>query len=251
MSTKTWFVAYFAVYLAVGIAIIVTVGPRGFSEEYLAQFGDEHEHYLEVTRGTEYRLWKERPHLHPLDASLEQDVAFVQRYEGREAFQAEQARRKLFDTLFDFFNFLMVTYLIVHFARRPLARFLDERIEETRARVAEAEQARADALQARAEAEARIGGLATEAAALAERNAALIEEDRQKLEDFTRLGLSEIDQEAEQRRQAEVLAAKRQVRAELVEQAVQQLLERYAAEATPERVTRLTRQFAAELEKRA
>jgi F0F1-type ATP synthase membrane subunit b/b' len=251
VSTKQWFIAYFAVYLVVGITIIQTVGPRGFTEEYIAQYGHEHEHYLEIIKSDEYELWSQRPNLYPMSAELQGKIDFVERYEGREAFQTEQARRGRFDMLFDFFNVIMVAYLMVHFARRPLMGFLDGQIQETRERVQLAEQAHAESLQLRTETEARISGLSAETVELAKHNSVLMEEERRKFEDFTRLGLHEIDQEAAQRRNAEVLAAKHRIREELIAQAVEKLTARYKVEASPERVTKLTAEFVRQLEKRA
>jgi len=245
---KRFFLIYFAVYLVVGLAINFIYGPPGLSSEYLQQGTNQadHERYLSVVKSDDYKLWKERPNLHEPPAGVD----FVAEYEQRPAFQAEDRRRATYTLLMETWNFLMVTYLIVHFARKPLGGFLDEQIDVIRQKLQAGEAARTEATERYEHAQQKYDSIGDEIAEEERYKVAQIQREREEIEQLTADNLAEIDRATEDRKREEEHLAVLRVKEELVNEAIAAVTEQIKKAPAAADDAELISQFVEELEKR-
>lgn len=243
---KRFLLIYFIVYIIVGITIIVAFGPAGYSKEYMAEFKADHDHYIEVIKSDEFKLWKENDRLN----EKPQGADFVATYESNPKFVQEQSRRMYFDYFFDFFNFGMVVYLMVHFARKPLCKLLDEQIAALKEKLDRAAKARAEAVKRKNEAQNAYDSLDEELAKLDKEKMDNIDQDNVRIETLASETLAQIDSETEDRKQEEEQKAAMLLKKELITSAIDMIAEKAKAEPLPEDNAELIGQFIAELEKR-
>ena len=246
---KRFLLLFFAIYVAGAVAIIVLFGPPGYSGAYMEQYKDAHQHYLEIVKGSEYKRYIERPELHPAEGTFANDVAFVEEYESREAFQQEQRRVYLFNLLFEFYNAAAVVLIAVRFGRKPFLKFLDEKIDEIRRRIRKSEETRARAAKQKAEAAAKLNGLEDEKSQIEAQTDEAIRAEKETLEAMTEEVLQHIAIETEERRQREERQAAMQMKAEIVKRSVNRLAERLRDELTESEQAALVDQFVSRLER--
>lgn len=246
--TKRFFLIFFAVYVVGAAAIIVLYGPARYSRAYMDQYEDEHQRYLEITKSEAYKLHRQRPALHPAEGKLADDVAFVEEYESREAFQQEQRRIFLFNLLFDVYNSVAGVVIIVWFGKEPLLNFLDEKIDDVRRRIKRSEDARAQAAKQKAEAESKLQGLAEEKQRIEAQIDEAIQTEKQGIAAFTEQNLKLIAVETEERKQREARQAAMQMKTEIVDRSVNRLSERLRKELTDADQAALVEQFVTRLE---
>ncbi len=222
---KKFLIIFFGVALVIWIGANVALGPPGYSRAYLDQYQNEHEHYLEIIKSSYYKLYSERPHLHPVDGKdapqgFAHQVDFVKKYEGREAFIQEQHRRHLYELFFEFFNTGLVVVLIWRFGRKPLLNLLDSRIADLRERIESAAQARKAAEDRRRKAEMQISQIAEEKARVAEETRERIQRELGQLEEANELSLKLMGEELADRKDRIYQNARVQVKEELVKRAI-------------------------------
>ena len=223
---KRYLLVFFALYLGGAVLGNVLLGPPGYSKAYMSNYRAEHDHYLEIVKSGAYKIWKERPHLHELDADK---IGFVNQYEASPEFRAERKRQTQYRLFFSFFTTLAVTVLAVHFGHRPLMAFLDAQIAEVRAKIEHAEQARNDAASRKQAAEAQVAQLPAQRDAIGRETAALAAREQAAIEETTRLTLERIERETEDRKLEEEHAAALRLKEELVDEAIRLFITRYRA----------------------
>ena len=241
-----------AVALVVWIGGNVLIGPPGLSRRYLADHEDAHNRYIEIIKGDAYKLYDERPALHgPASAGappgFAQDIAFVEHYEANPLFQAEQRRVARYGLFFDFFNAALVVVIILRFARKPLLNLLDKKVAEVRDRIESAAQARQAAEERQRRAEHQLANLDDDRERIDEETARRLEHEMAELQQANERSLALLWQEMADRKHQEIVAAKQQVKRELVNETIKRLVERYRAEQSPEREAELIDQFVRDL----
>ena len=287
MSAKKKLLLFFGAYLVAAVVWASLYGPPGLSEAYLSTPYEEdsagdtafdayakiarahipsrtnrvvHEHYLEVVKSDAYKRWIQRPEeaviraeyernpaLTPAHDRLMAGVKFVEEYEARPAYLAEQHRTAAFHYFFEFFNALAVVVLVVMFAARPMATFVEDAIRRVSDRIRRATEAREEAAARKAAAEQQLAGLDKEKKRIASQTDALIEQGVDEIRGATDNAVAQLDEEAEQRKQAELKQAIMDMKRELVTESIRLLAERLRASASSEGQTEYVRRFADEL----
>lgn len=222
---KKFLLIFFGVALVVWIGANAVLGPPGYSRAYLDEYQTEHEHYLEITKSPYYKLYAERPALHPPDGEeaphgFAEQVAFVEHYESREAFAIEQHRMHRYELFFEFFNAGLVVVLIWRFGRRPLANLLDAKIADLRERIESAAHARKTAESRLRKAETQLSQIPEEQARVAEQTQERIKRELAQLEEANELTLKVLSQEMADRKDRIQQSGRTRVRRELVKLAV-------------------------------
>ena len=246
-AAKSFLIKYAAIYLVVGITLIVTLGPPGFTKDYTAKFGADHDRYLEIVKSDDYKLWKENSNVNDTPEGAD----FVAEYEVRPEFLSETARRGKFNLIFDFFNFFMVLYLMVHFGRGPLASFLDAQIDLIKEKLGRVEKARTEAADRKAQATATLGSLEEQKVEFAKDKDERIARDKRESEEQTQELFAQLAAETEDRKHEEEHKAAMLVKKELVTQAIEALAKEIKANPSAEDNAALLGQFIAQLEKRS
>jgi len=257
MSPAKRFLLIFAIVsLGVWIGANLLLGPPGLSRPYLRQYKQGHERYIEITKSLPYKLYSERPHLHGPGSpgapqGLAENIAFVEQYEANPAFQAEQRRIGVYGLFFDVFNAALVVVILVRFARKPLLNFLEEKAAHVRERIESSAGARGAAEERLRRAEDQLAHVEDERARVAAETARRLEHEMAELKRANERSLALLWQELADRKHQEIVAAKQQVKRELVSETIKRLEERYQAEQSPEREADLIDQFVRDLEARA
>ena len=228
---KRFLLIFFGVYVGVGLLANFAAGPPGLSKAYLAQYKVEHERYLEIVKGDEYKLHVQRPVLHPVDPAVK---TFVEAYEGREEFKQEKRRQAGYQFFNELFTCIMLTVLAVRFGWKPLVKFLDDQVALVRAKIAEAERGRADAAGRKQAAQDTLDRLPEEQARTVRETDAVIAQEQAEFEAMTQATLERIDREVEERKREEEEAAAYRVKQELLNQVTDLLAQRYLAGASAE-----------------
>jgi len=243
------------VAFVVWIGMNVWMGPPGLSRDYLAKHDEEHDHYLDIIKSDEYKLYEQRPALHDPhgpDAPPEfaKDLALVEHYEANPEFQAEEHRIHRYGLFFDFFNAALVAILIVRFARKPLIDFLAAQAAGVRERIETAAQERQEAQQRRQRAEGKLAHLDEERERVAEETARRLDQELADLKEANERSAALLSRELADRKRQEVVAAHERVKRELVDETIERLAERCRAEQSAEREAQLVDQFVRDLEAR-
>lgn len=248
-SAKLFLIAFFGVYLVGSIALNALLGPPGFSKSYLAGHKAEHERYIGISKSDEYKRYLERPHLNPPPPALVEDFGFADEYASTDAYRAELRRRGIYELLFDLFRVGMVALLVARFARKPLAAFLDEQIENVRERTAKTDHDTqlADARLASAEQKKREIEAEREALYADARERARLESLR--IEEMTAQAMARLKTEEADRLNHERLLVRRAMKKELVEEASRILVERYEASRSDRSEAPLLARFIEQMER--
>jgi F0F1-type ATP synthase membrane subunit b/b' len=219
---KAFLIGFVVVYLIAGISINAVLGPPGMSKEFLEKYKTEYGRYTEVKKKDEYKLWNERPNLHPLDQALADDIAFI---ETNPEFHKEEKRRNQYDLLFDFFNAGMLIILIVRFSRKPVAALLDGMVAQVQTELNKAEGALRESKQQMSDAETKMNDLEKEEAKLAAQTINRIS----KADEANRMQngqiLSVLNRETQDRMKHEQTLARQAIKNELVEKVIEELAE--------------------------
>ena len=260
MSGKKFLLILFSSALVVWIGGNVILGPPTFSAEYKEKYGQEHERYIEISKNSSYKLYLERPEIHGpesagADPHLAEYIEFMEMYEARDEFHAEEARLHKYEYFFELFNAAIVVILCVFFARKPMANMLDEKIGELKEKLATAAEARASSEARKAEVEDKLSQLSEEEKKVTTATALRLQEEQAALEQSNTEALERIRQEIEDRKREEWLAAERLVREELVGQSIAKLQAQYGAalegEGAAAQQAQVMEQFMADLEARS
>jgi len=247
--TKRYLLKYAIVYIIFASAGLYFLGPPGLSAAYMKKHDLDHERYLEVVKSEPYILYKENPELHPLPEHLAKEETFVEQYESNPQYKAEEWRLMWFGLYFETFNALALIILAVHFSKKPLLAFLDDKRAEIRTRIDTAEKARLDAETQRLEAEKQVAKLDEERQAIASQGNDLVTKVAQDMNAETETILRQIDKEVEDRKHMEEQRARMQMKSDIVTRAMESLERQLLEEASEERLTALLQEFAQELER--
>lgn len=259
MNPAKKFLLILATVAIVGcIAINVAFGPPTLSRPYLDQYKVDHDHYLKIIKSDPYKLHSERPTLHVPDdpnAITSQDLAFVETYLQGDDFKAENHRITIYDYLFDFFNAALVLVLIVRFAKKPIANFLDEQIASLREKMNRAKTERQTAETRRQDAETQIELIPHEQERIDDETKAQLTRDFAVMEEDSKKNIALLERERKDRINEEELAAEKAVKRELVDQAINRIVSRYtqktAASTNADHQSNLIGQFVRDLESKS
>jgi hypothetical protein len=69
-NIKKFLLLYVGIYIGASIVMNLVLGPVGFSEGYLEEYGDAHDRYNEAIREPGYKRWTERSDLVQPDEAL-------------------------------------------------------------------------------------------------------------------------------------------------------------------------------------
>lgn len=263
------------VYFALGTAILIFFGPPGLSSAYRQQYQDDHTRYLAVTKSQPYTLFEElkpmagngrkyssvetlvdslfaeHPEFTISKKEFIEGIEFVEAYEQRPAFHHEEVRREWFGILFDWLNTLGVAVLVVRFASKPLGDLLDRRVAAVHSKLQKSREGREQAAQRLTTAKSQVDGLDGVTARLRQEGEDEWREITAQIEEDTRRGIAQLDRDGETRKSEEENLAAKQLREDLVREAINVFAERYAQRRSPEQEAHLIDGFIAELEQKA
>ena len=271
---KRFLLIVFGVALAGWIALVWLLGPSGYSKEYLSGTftfdGREmtrkvaHDHYLIIVKSLPYKLYAQRPHLHPPEPGpdpeklmagiqhlTEGEVDFVEAYESQEAFQREKFRQYWFKFGYRFFNMVLIFVLIGRFGKAPILNWLDAQVAAENATMDNAAGMRAEAEDRLQRAENSIANIPAARERIEAETRDRIARELEVLEEANQQSLAIARQEVEDRKRKEELAAALLVKKELVEQSIARVADHLRDEDSAARQAGWLTQFAAELERRA
>ncbi|MFP4500574.1 MAG: hypothetical protein ACLFTT_06195 [Candidatus Hydrogenedentota bacterium] len=271
---KRFLLIFFGGAFLAWLALVLLFGPSGYSSAYMEgtfEFDgreiprqEAHDEYLIIIKSLPYKLYDQRPHLHPpeperdpekdragIEHITEREARFVEAYEAQEAFQRENTRRGWFEFLYRALNVILIVILIWYFGRPPLKRWIEAEVNSERATLDEAAQARSAAEERLAKAQESVDNLPEEREQVAADTQAQITRELEQVEEANQQSLALARQEVEDRKRNEELAAAYLVKKELVYQSIDEVIERLRKESTPERQSAWLRQFLSELEHRS
>lgn len=253
-DTKKFLKLYFSVAIGVWAVLAFTVGPGDLSCDYRREYKEDHDRYLQIIKSVPYKRYEQRPHLNEageegIPEDIAEQVAFVKEYESREEFQHEKFRSSFYTAFFKWFNAFLVVWLAWRLGKAPLLRVLDNQISELRDKIAAARNAREAATERKKAAAAKLDHMTEEDnRVLAEAEERLARETAD-LEEQQQRRLEIMNRELEDHKAEEEHAALMAVKAELVNKAVDELLQRYQASNDAALQTKLVDAFTADLEK--
>ena len=245
---KRFLIVYFVAYLVLcGLGIALFKSPS-FSGAYLAKYKAEHEQFHSIIKSAPYKLWKERPALHPPDTALQAKIDFVEEYEERPEFKAEEHRLGLYRLYFKWMNAIMFIWLVVHFARKPLCDFLDAKIAEIRTTIEQAERQREEAARKFVEVQEKLKTFPGLAAEIHQKADADIEVNLQHVSEEGKLSEHQLVVEIDDRKREDWHNAATTIRHELVNQALTRVEERYRTEPSLKNLEHSVDEFVSVLE---
>jgi F0F1-type ATP synthase membrane subunit b/b' len=246
MNVKRFLAVLLAVYTLGGVVIIALWGPPGYTRAYMDRYEHEHETYLEIIKSKEYKLYSQRPHLHPLP---DETYAFLDSYTANADFIAENHRMHRYHLAFQFFNAAALIVLVTPLARKPLLNFLDGQIAQVRERIDKTERASRSAAELKKAAQARYDEIPAQADTIRTQAKAHLASELEAMEIRTQRALAHLDEEAELRKALEERRGRMTIKRELVNAALSQFAEQYRAAITDEKEEGRLAEFTASLEK--
>ena len=255
-DVKKFLKVYFSVAIGVWAIFAFTLGPGDLSCNYKREFKDDHDRYLQIVKSIPYKHWVQRPELNqpgmegvPEDFTQDQ-LDFVKEYESRETFRKENFRSSTYTQLLKLFNTILVIWLAWHLGRKPLLRLLDNQISDLKDKIAAARNAREAAAQRKRTAAEKLEHVAEDdKRILSEADERLVRETAE-LEEQQQLRMEIMKRELEDHKAEEEHAVLMAAKAELVNNAVDELLQRYKASDSVELQSKLVDAFTADLEKK-
>ena len=252
---KKFLKLYFSVAIGVWAIFAFTLGPGDLSCNYRREYKEDHDRYLQIIKSVPYKQWEQRPALHQpgmegMPENFQEQIDFVQAYESREEFQKEKFRSTFYTQFFKWFNAFLVVWLAWHLGKAPLLRLLDNQIHDLKEKIAAAKNAREAAAQRKRAAAEKLERVSEDdARILAEADERLARE-AEEMEEQQQLRLEIMKRELEDRKAEEEHAVLMAAKAELIDNAVDELLQRYKDVDSPELQAKLVDAFTADLEKK-
>ena len=231
---KKFLKVYFAIAIGVWLVMAILFGPGDLSCEYRREYKEEHDRYLQITKSEPYKRYVQRPELNQpgmegMPPNFAEQVAFVQEYELRPEFRRERLRSSFYTVFFQFFNAFLVIWIVWKLGKAPLLKMIDDQIHGMREKIAAIQNARDAAAARRSAARGKVDHVADdEERILAEADERLARETAE-LEEVQQRRLAIMERELEDRKQEELHAALMQMKEELVNHAVDEVLQRYRA----------------------
>jgi len=255
-DTKKFLKLYFGLAIIVWLAVSIFLGPPGLSSEYSSQYKADHDRYLNITKSVPYKRWAQRPELNApgmegVPPTLEKDIAFVRDYTGRPEYQSETRRIFLYSLVMRFFTFILVIWIVWKLGKPPLLKLIDDKILELRGKIAAEENAREAAAQRKQAAQGKLERAKDEEHRIMTEAEERLDKEEAQLEYAHQQRLELMTRELEDRKHEEVHAAMMQVKAELVNHAIDELLKTYKEKADETLHAALIDGFTADLERHA
>ena len=245
---KRFFSIYVVAYVALCVLGLVLFKSPTFSGAYLAKYKADHEQFHSIIKSEPYKVWKERPALHPPDAALKAKIDFVTEYEERPEFKAEEQRVGHYRFYFKWMNAIMFIWMVVHFARKPLCDYLDAKIAEIRTTIEQGERKREEAARKYVEVQEKLKTFPGLAAEIQKKADADIEVNLQHISEEGKLSEHQLTVEIEDRKREEWHNAALTIRHELVVQALDRVEERYRTEPSLKNLEHSVDEFVSVLE---
>lgn len=234
--TKQYFYKVTAIY-AIGTVIgLLCFGSPGLSKAYLKGHEQDHKRYLTIIKSEEFKIYEERPALHPLEGKLKEDAEFVEHYRENKDFEHEESRIWWFVEYFKVLNSAVFVCYLVGLVGKPLLKYLDEQIATIRNNFAEAEKARAEAARLKAEAETKMATWAESEERIRAESEAAVAKHLARIQEEGEAAKALLARQTEDRKQAELYSAAKAIKADLVEEALRELEDRYKNELTIEKL---------------
>ena len=230
-----------------GLGLNFLFGPPGFSGDFLDEYKDEVDAYIEITKSPEYKLWNENPERHPPDDALSASIAFVDEFQSNPAFQSELTRRARYESSTDWFNFAMLLILVVGLSRKPVARLVKRMVTAERERIEDVENKRAAAARRKLKAEQKLEKIAEERAKADLQVAQRIAQETQLVQSSTADALLLVSQELEDRKKQAQYEARQRLKAMMADEAVRILEQRFREQGSAAQDEALIDQFLADL----
>ena len=155
--------------------------------------------------------------------------------------------RRLYEKLMTFWNFFVILFTMVHFARKPLLEFLDKRARDIKQELDDIAERRRESEEDLRAAMDRLGGLDGESEQIRRRAAETAEKTRKALREETESTMERLEEAREKERQQIYKRARKQMQTYLVNRAVKQAEAILREETEPEAQERLIRRFIEEL----
>ncbi len=256
-ETKTFLKRYFAVAFGVWLLFAITLGPGDLSCAYRAEYREDHDRYLNVIKSEPYKRYLQRPHLNepgmegvPESFTWEQ-VDFVKDYEGSDEFRRERLRSTFYTVFFQFFNAGLVVWLAWRLGKAPLLKLIDDQIHDLRDKIAAVRNTREAAADRKNAAAEKLAKMDEEDKRIVAEAEARLARETAELEEKQKRRLDIMHREMEDRKKEEAHAALMAAKAELVDQAVDELLQLYRAADNETLQAQLIDGFTADVEKQA
>ena len=210
----------------------ILMGPAGLSKDYLEVFGDQHDEYLEIIKSQEYKLYRQRPHLHEpglphVPENFAQQLNFVETYLAQPEYQSELRRMHIYEVFFNVFNSLILIAILWRFARQPLLQFLDSGLERLQKRMESSSEERRKSELRLLEAKEKLGHVDEERAKVLAETEQRLNRELEALQEMNEQSLTMLDLEFSDRKQHEYHTAAMQVKSDIVNEAITQLENRY------------------------
>lgn len=230
----------YVVGIAIGLALFKS---PSFSSEFRSEHGKELDRHFAIAKSAPFKLYEERPQLHPLEGKQLEDAEWVEEFRETEAFLHEEHRIALYVRFFNVLNSVVFVLYLIAMVGKPLIGYLDAQIVAIRQRLDDAAAARADADARKDAAQAQMDGWAGDEAKLQAEADAEIERRLAEIAAGERDATATLERQTEDRKQAELHLLERTIRKELVSEAIARLEERYKAEVSAEELSRSVDQF--------
>lgn len=227
---KRFLLISLAIYTVLSGAGLFFFRSANLSRKYLSQNQAAHDRFVDITNDPAFQLFRERPHLYPPEDPRHEQLAFVQAYQARPEYRAERLRIEAFTLYFHVLNGVAFLVLVVRFTYRPTINYLDKRVQETKARMANASRARTAAMHRQAEVQAEADQWAQKESDIKNSADKAIVASLIQIHEEARLARIQLARETEDHKHAELHRAAALIKQELVSQAVETLQARYAAE---------------------
>jgi F0F1-type ATP synthase membrane subunit b/b' len=274
MKTKPFLMLVFGTAFAGWLVLLLLLGPTGYRREFTETpftfHGHEyprkqaHDHYLATGKSPGYKLYTQRPELHPplpgRDPDMEAmgmpqltvgELEFMEAYEAQPLFQAERKRLFWFDFLVNVFNLCLLATLVWRFARAPMAKFLSEKTGAIRALLDAAASERAQAEERLAHARATMDALPQERERVQRETEERVQRELEALREASEQSIAIFEQETEDRKRKEALNAAMLVKKELVNESIDRVIAKLRENTSPDAQAAWLGDFARSLERPA
>jgi len=253
-ETKKFLKLYFGVAIGVWLVFAFTLGPGDLSCDYRREYKEDHDRYLQIIKSEPYKRYVQRPHLNQpgsegVPADFADQIAFVEEYESRDEFRREKLRSTFYTVFFQFFNAGLVIWLVWRLGRKPVLKILDNQIHGLRDKISAVRNAREAAAERRRAAAAKLEHVADEDHRILAEAQERLEREKSDLEEQQQQRIAIMKRELEDRKAEEAHAAIMAIKAELVNDAVSELLQRYQQADNELLQAKLVDAFTADLEK--
>lgn len=242
-TTKRFWMGLLVLYSGLLLLGLALLGSPDYSREYRKLFGKEHEHYVEVSESEAFRAYEERPELAPMTETLRNEIEFVKQYRMRPEYRAEERRMAANFIYFRSVNVITLLAAMVFLFKRPALAFLDGQISSIRDHMETGAKLRAEAKDRLAKAQAAKDEWPHKEAWIKAKTEDAINDDVVAINERARLARIQLEQETQDRKRAEVLAAIDRLREELVSKAVVRVAERHKARPSEEDMKDNVEQF--------